>query len=156
MEIVVGVAGDRSDAAVRWAAQESVLTDVPLVLWHTYTVPSMPSVVGALATPQMQLDALASAEGVLARARRVAEALMPVGATITTQVAHGKVVELLPARAHGAHVLVLGSHEDHLRLRRVGATAAACLHGAGCPVLIVPPDDVIAVRVPVAATAAHR
>lgn len=139
MEIVVGVAsGDRSDAAVKWAALEAQRCDLPLVLLHAYSVPAVPSVGGPLRTPQMREEARAMADHVLARARRTAESVLPKPHDVTCEALRGTAGDLLAARAPRAHLLVVGGHEGRLPGHRVGVTVKACLHASGCPVVVVP------------------
>jgi nucleotide-binding universal stress UspA family protein len=142
MHILVGTDGSGHGlAAARWAAREARMLGVPLTIVHVYSVPAVPSVAGPVRSPEQRRYARHRAEGVLDRTRRVADVEL-VGSTIrvSEELAEGPVSRTLIDLSHGAGLLVLGSHSGQFLHHRLGSMVGACLHKAGCPVVVVPVD----------------
>ena len=140
VEIVVGLdAGPASAAALRWAAEQSTLTGVPLRVVHAWQL----SALGAAAVTSGAGDLLqAGREDARARATRlVLDALGGGSATVrwTLEIVEGPPGPILVDRSAGSRVLVIGTRE-HTGLRRavVGSVSHYCLSHAAVPVVAVP------------------
>ncbi|MCW2623187.1 MAG: universal stress protein UspA [Frankiales bacterium] len=146
-KVVVGVDGTaHSDAAVRWAADQVRQFGGTLHLVHAYVVPGVPSVGGALRTPEQRAFSLAHAEKLLHRARKVAGPEEPI--EVTTEAVRGHAVDVLPPLTEGAELLVLGRHSGWSRLHRVGSVVDGCLTRAVCPVVVVPESQGVELPLP--------
>ncbi len=136
-EYVVGIDGSlASAAAARWAADRAVRDKASLVVVCAYQVDALPSVAGPLRTPAMRRLARQDAERLL---QSVLEQL-PAGEAADRVVVEGAADRVLLDRSSGAEMLVLGARprHDHPHARFIGSTAARCLRGADCPVVLVP------------------
>ncbi len=151
-EYVVGVDGSlASVAAARWAADRAVRDKASLVVVHAYQVNALPSVAGPVRTPAMRRVARHHAERLL---RSVLEQL-PAGDAAEQVLGEGAADRVLLERSAGAELLVLGARprHNHPHARFVGSTAARCLRGAECPVVLVPGIHTEAAPSPVAEVA---
>ena len=142
--IAVGLdEGPASAAAMRWAAEHSRSTGLPLRVVHAWQL----SALGAAAVTSGAGDYLqAATEDARARATRwVLDALGGDSAEIrwTLDIVEGPPGPVLVGRSRDAKALVLGTRE-HTGLRRavVGSVSHYCLSHAVPPVVAVPADDV--------------
>ena len=139
--ILVGVDdGAIAKAALRWAADEAVLRNAPLTIVHAWQ-PIVPLEPAGMVTPPANFDLEASA-------RRIATDL--VGEVRSTQgqwpetwsveIKEGPPGPVLVEMAHGAGLLVVGSH-GHRALAEVflGSVSRHVTHHAPCPVVVVRP-----------------
>ena len=140
-EIVVGLDGGRaSAAALRWAAEHSTVTGMPLRVVHVWQL----SALGAAAVSSGAGDLLqAGTEDARARATRfVLDALGGDSASVrwSLDIVEGASAPVLVARSSAARLLVIGTHE-HTGLRRMvaGSVSHYCLSHASVPVVAVPP-----------------
>jgi len=137
--IVAGVDGSAAAAAaLAWAAAEARLRRAELVAVYAWDGAERPR---ALYAPRDGLpgrtEAQAAAAALLSTAVRAVFGHQPPPG-LRTEVAEGRPEQVLPGRAAGAEMLVLGC------TRRVrdspappGPVHRACLHSAPCPVAIV-------------------
>lgn len=144
-EIVVGVdGGPAAAAAVRWAAEQSRLTGLPLCVAHAWQMGAFEAAAAASGSGTTEL---LQAAGVNARAQAtqwVRDALGPQGNKLPWRL---EIVEAAPgpalvAESRGAHLLVIGTQE-HTGLRRavLGSVSHYCLSHAQAPVVAVPIAD---------------
>lgn len=153
-EYIVGIDGSlASMAAARWAADRAVRDKASLVVVHAYQVNGLPSVAGPVRTPAMRRVARQHAERLL---NSVVEQL-PAGEAADRVLVEGAADRVLLERSSGADLLVLGARprHNHPHARFIGTTAARCLRGADCPVVLVPGihTEEAAVTAPVAEAA---
>lgn len=126
--IVAGVDGsDGGHRALRWAAHEAARrggTVQAVTAWRWDDEATLP-----------QEELRRRAEDVLAQ--EIA-ALAP-GLPVAGQVVEGRPADALTAAAHGADLLVLGSH-GHSRVWHtvLGSVAQECISKAACPVVVIP------------------
>ena len=144
--IVVGVDGsDTADHAVAWAARYATLEDRPLVIAHAFGAIGEADAAGlhldggAFAIIYKQLHA--GGEAVVAAAtRKVAESHPSIG--MTTVVEDGDPRQLLLRLAERASLVVMGSRgRGPFRSLVFGSVTAAVAGRAGCPVVVIPPND---------------
>jgi nucleotide-binding universal stress UspA family protein len=140
--IAVGLdEGPASAAALRWAAEHSRSTGLPLRVIHAWQL----SALGAAAVTSGAGDYMqAATEDARARATRwVLDALGGGSAEVrwTLDIVEGPPGPALVGRSRDANVLVLGTRE-HTGLRRavVGSVSHYCLSHAVPPVVAVPAD----------------
>jgi nucleotide-binding universal stress UspA family protein len=132
--VVVGVDGsDTSTRALRWAAVEARLRDVPLRVVHAWqmmfaAVPATEPLIGALEEGGRAVLDAALADPAL-EGLDVKDHLVPMGAT-----------EGVLRYAHDASLVVVGSRGLG-RVGRVllGSTSRQLAHHAPCPIVVVPP-----------------
>lgn len=144
-EIVVGVDdGPAAAAAVRWAADQSRLTGLPLCVVHAWQLGPLES---AALTSGAGVAELLEAAGADARARAtqwVRDALGSQGDRVLwrLEVVQGASGPALVAESRGAHLLVIGTQE-HSGLRRavLGSVSHYCLSHAQAPVVAIPVAD---------------
>ena len=147
-EIVVGIDDSpESAAALRWAAEQSKVSGTPLRLVHTWQLSAAAS--AAVISGAVEYLEAAGADARARATRWVLDTLGGDAAQVrwTLEVHEGGAGPVLVARAHGARMLVVGTHE-HTGLRRVmsGSVSHYALSHADVPVVAVP-----AVRVEVPA-----
>jgi nucleotide-binding universal stress UspA family protein len=140
-EIVVGLDGGVSSAeALRWAAEHSTATGLPLRVVHVWQL----SALGAAAVSAGAGDLLqAGTEDARARATRfVLDALGGDSAKVrwSLEIVEGAPGLILVDRSATARLLVIGTRE-HTGLRRMvaGSVSHYCLSHAAVPVVAVPP-----------------
>jgi nucleotide-binding universal stress UspA family protein len=140
-EIVVGVdEGQAAAAAVRWAAEQSRLTGLPLCVVHAWQLGTFESAAVAAGSGNTEL---LQAAGANARARAtqwVRSALGPQGSRFLWRL---EIIEAAPgpalvAASRSAHLLVIGTRE-HTGLRRAvfGSVSHYCVSHADVPVVAV-------------------
>ena len=140
-EIVVGIdESPASAAALRWAADQSHATGLPLRLVRTWQISAAASV--ALRSGAGDYIEAAAAD---ARARATRWVLDTLGADAarvpwTLEVHEGGAGPVLVAVSHGAPLVVVGTHE-HTGLHRAvsGSVSHYVLSHADGPVVAVPP-----------------
>jgi nucleotide-binding universal stress UspA family protein len=137
----VGVDGSlASVAAARWAADRAVRDGALLTVVHAYLVPAVPSVAGPIRTPSFRRMARQDAERLL---RSVVKQL-PAASDPRQQAEEGAADRVLLQHSARSDLLVLGARprHNHPHARFIGSTAARCLRGAKCPVVLVPGDSI--------------
>lgn len=142
-EIVVGLDDSPAGhAALRWAAEQSQLTGLPLQIVHAW---QMTALATAAVTPEVGDYREAAAADARARATRlVLDTLGGHAAKIrwTLNIVQGAPAPLLVTHSAGARLLVIGTRE-HTGLRRalVGSVSHYCLSHAAPPLVAVPAAD---------------
>jgi nucleotide-binding universal stress UspA family protein len=143
--IVVGVDGSpSSDAAVRWAAREAEMRNVPLSLVHIVEAPpwGMLALGGGAVPPPTETSEWRKTEGeeVISVARKLAENSVKDGSSLQVHVevyfsATGPA--LFDLSTH-TQMIVVGCR-GHGRVERVllGSVSAGLIHHAHCPVAVI-------------------
>jgi len=142
-QIVVGVDGTAaSGAAVRWAILEARLrqASVHLVFARDHDRRSRAPYAGRSGAPRPEQDN--AADTALSAAEQQASQALPPG-RLSSELADGSPAQVLIDRSAGAELLVLGSaypagQPASGASPAMGPVARACLHGAACPVVVVP------------------
>jgi nucleotide-binding universal stress UspA family protein len=139
-EIVVGIDDSpESAAALRWAAEQSKVSGTPLRLVHTWQLSAIAS--AAVITGAAEYVEAAAADARARATRWVLDTLGGDAAQVrwTLEVHEGGAGPVLVTRAHGARMLVVGTHE-HTGLRRAvaGSVSHYALSHADLPVVAVP------------------
>ena len=141
-EIVVCVDGSApSDAAVRWAARESLLRRVPLKLVHIVAAPAVmsPLTPVPVAMEQWQDEQarriVGDAADLVRGIANDADASAPV---VGTEIYSSTTVPTLIDLSKDAEMVVVGSR-GHGALRRglLGSVSTALVHHAHCPVAVI-------------------
>lgn len=146
LDIVVGVDGSESSkAAVRWAAREAVMRQVPLMVMHAYA----PAIIDSH-DPQLQARitkwqrhqgrrVVADALDIVAE---VAKTHMPV---LKTDIISSRAVPALVDASKDAQIIVVGSRGNG-RLDRpvLGSVSTGLCHHSHCPVAVIHGDVVSA------------
>lgn len=142
--IIVGIDGStQSDAAIRWAAAESEMHHVPLML--LYAAPPGVSVWGmgyAMAPLPYDYGKLEEDEGnrILEAGRHIAVAALPPDTTIRvdTDFVFGSPIPTLIDATKDATMIVVGSRGRGAWQRTVlGSVGTALVHHAHCPVTVI-------------------
>jgi nucleotide-binding universal stress UspA family protein len=139
-EIVVGIDDSpESEAALRWAAEQSKTSGTPLRLVHTWQLSAAAS--AAVITGAAEYLEAAGADARARATRWVLDTLGGDAAQVrwTLEVHEGGAGQVLVARAHDARMLVVGTHE-HTGLRRAvsGSVSHYAVAHADVPVVAVP------------------
>jgi nucleotide-binding universal stress UspA family protein len=132
--IVVGVDGSEGgQRALHWAVQEAARRGGTVQAVTAFTFDGIDG--SSLRYRQSQHE---QAEQMLG-AQVVAALAADPRVAVTTRVVFGTARDVLLDTAHGADLLVLGSH-GHGRLAHavLGSVAEACIRGGVCPVVVVP------------------
>lgn len=142
--VMVGVDGSpSSDAALRWAAREAVMRNVPLVLVHVATLVAPPPTLAWPVAPMP--DELITAQKKQAR-KILAEAIEMVSADaedgrrpdIKSELHFGGPVPTLVDLSKEAGLVVVGCRgTSRLRSALLGSVSSGLIHHAHCPVAIV-------------------
>lgn len=141
-EIVVGVDGSApSDAAVRWAANESVLRVLPLRLVHVVTAPAIahPLEPVPVAMEDWQNErGRAIVRDAADLARQVAEDAGGHADFVGAEIYYSTTIPTLIDLSKDAGLLVVGSR-GHGAFRRglLGSVSTALIHHSHCPVAII-------------------
>jgi nucleotide-binding universal stress UspA family protein len=153
--IVVGVDGsDTSVVALRAALAEAVRQSADLEVVRTFSL--------AAAWSEVYVDLTPATEELRAEVQRqtddrVRAAVEEIGASrlqVRTAVVEGEAVDELVERSSGAALLVVGSRgHGSIRGLLLGSVALHCAMHAGCPVLVVHPEDAPVARPAEPATA---
>jgi nucleotide-binding universal stress UspA family protein len=140
--IVVGVDGTAASlTAVRWAAQEAALRQASVQLVFVEDGYAHAAYSGSPEASHADGDD-AGGRALLAAAELEAGRALPPG-RVSSERAAGSPAKVLIARSAGAELLVLGSAYQAARSATdtwppMGPVARACLHGAACPVVVLP------------------
>ena len=139
-EIVVGIdESPASTTALRWAAEHSRVTGLPLRLVHTWQMSATAS--AAVASGASAYVEAAAADARARATRWVLDTLGGDAAEVhwTLHVHEGGAGPLLVSLGHGARLIVVGTHE-HTGLRRAvsGSVSHYVLSHADVPVVAVP------------------
>jgi nucleotide-binding universal stress UspA family protein len=142
--MLVAVDGSpESDAAVRWAAHEAEMRDVPITLMHVVMPVVVSWPVRSLQADfnQWQED---NAQLVIGQAQKMLESSVGESklSAVRTEMVHGNVVAGLVAASREAQMVVVGSRGmgpvGHAVL---GSVSSGVVHHARCPVAIVHTDE---------------
>src|SRR6478735_2688621 len=142
--ILVAVDGSpESDAAVRWAAEEAILRDLPVTLVHVVVpiVTSWP--VRSLQSEfnEWQED---NARQVIEQSRKVLQSSLGESelSEVRAEVLHGYGVPALVDASEDAWMIVVGSRGMGTLGRAVlGSVSSGVVHHARCPVAILHADE---------------
>lgn len=142
--IVVGVDGSApSDAALRWAAQEAAMRNVPLMLLHVRTPGVSAWGLGySMAPLPLDYGELEQEDGqrVLEEARAVVEAALPTGAhvEVRSELVFASPVPTLVDATKDAQLMVVGSQGKGAWERGLfGSVSTGLVHHAHCPVAVI-------------------
>jgi len=135
--VVVGVDGsEESVAALRWAVEAARLRVVPLRVVHTWQYPQWLLGPGASTLPGPVDEMDAAAHGLI---HRVLAGVDTHGVTIETAIVQGDIVSVLLDEAERAALVVLGRRGiGGVRRLLLGSVSSGVVHGAKCPVVILP------------------
>lgn len=142
--ILVAVDGSpESDAAVRWAAYEAEMRDVPVTLMHVVMPVVVSWPVGSFETEfsQWQED---NAQLVIGQAQKMLESSLGESkrSAVRTEVVHDYVVPGIVAASSEAQMIVVGSRGMGPVGRAVlGSVSSGVVHHAHCPVAVVHADE---------------
>lgn len=135
--IVVGVDGsDGGRRALEWAVREAATRGGTVQAVSSWRWDGIETDFVAVPTPAQQRDRTAATlDQEIEEVRRSTGTSVPVAA----EVVEGRAADALSAAAHGADLLVLGSH-GHNRLRHtvLGSVSEECVRKATCPVVVIP------------------
>jgi nucleotide-binding universal stress UspA family protein len=139
--IVVAVDGSaHSNAAVKWAARESVLRKAPVKLVHAIT-PGLGTWETSGPNPDMDQWHRDNAKVILADAEAIFKAAHDDSAAIdleTALVESSAVPAVIEASA-GAQLIVVGSRGlGHVGRLLLGSVSSSLIHHAHCPVAVIP------------------
>lgn len=144
--VLVGVDGSReSDAAVRWAANEAVLRDLPVTLMHVIAPIVVSWPVRYLESSYVSWQE-ENATHVIEQAQKtllasVGDSALP---TVHVQVRHdGIVTEMAAASAQAAMVVIGSRGMGPVGGAVLGSVSRSLLHHAHCPVTIVKADAAV-------------
>jgi nucleotide-binding universal stress UspA family protein len=142
--IVVGVDGSApSDAAIRWAAREAAMRNLPLMLLHVF-LPGLP-VWGygysmAPLPPDYGDTQQAEGNGVLESARRVVDEALAAGehVDVRSELVTATPVPTLIDATKDARMIVVGCRgRGAWRRGLLGSISTALVHHAHCPVAVI-------------------
>jgi nucleotide-binding universal stress UspA family protein len=141
-EIVVAVDGSGpSDAAVRWAARESLLRSVPLKLLHIVGAPAVTRSLMPvpMATGKWQeAHAREIVDGAADLMQRTAKDAGARADIAGAEISHSPAIPTLIELSEHAMMIVVGSR-GHGALRRglLGSVSTGLVYGARCPVAVI-------------------
>ena len=140
-EIVVGVdGGPAAAAAVRWAAEQSRLTGLPLCVVHAWQMSAFEAAAMSSGSGAGELLQAADANARARATKWVRDALGAPGNKLLwrLEIVEAGAGPALVAESRGAHLLVVGTQE-HTGLRRavLGSVSHYCLSHAEAPVVAV-------------------
>lgn len=139
--LIVGV--DRSAAsqtALRWAAAEAMLHNVPLTIVHTVPPETFSAVEFVFAAPSAHLqqredEAHRVVGDALAAIRDIADG---GGLDVSTEIHHAQAVPTLVELSRTARMVVVGSHGQGAFGRTLlGSVSTGLVHHAQCPVAVI-------------------
>jgi nucleotide-binding universal stress UspA family protein len=142
--VLVAVDGSpESDAAVRWAAKQAVLRDLPVTLMHVIApiVVTWPVRYLESSYEQWQVE---NGRHVIEQAQKTISATIGDSALpdVRTQVRNGGIVTELAAASAGAAIVVVGSRGmGPIGGAVLGSVSRALLHHAHCPITVVKADS---------------
>ena len=136
--IVVGYDGSPSSAAAVEHAARQAAGGGRVVVVHAYEVP--PDYMGAPYYEDMLAEATRRSEDAMRTLESGTPALAEVDHETEVLAGDPGAAILNVASTHGADMIVLGSHgRGRMAAMLLGSVAQRVLHGAACPVLIIPP-----------------
>lgn len=142
--IIVAVDGSpHSNAAVTWAARESVFRKAPIKLVHAVT-PVLDTWGTSGPNPDMDQWYRDNAKAILADAEAIFRAAHADSADIDLETAHveSSAVQALIEASKGAQLIVVGSRGlGHLGRFLLGSVSSSLIHHAHCPVAVIPRDE---------------
>lgn len=142
--IVVAVDGSpHSDAAVNWAADESVLRNAPVKLVHA-VAPMLEPIGRPGPMPEMHRWYHDNARTILADSEAMFRARLDDsrGIDIETALVESSVVPAMIKASEGAQLIVVGSRGlGHLGRLLLGSVSTSLIHHAHCPVAVIPHPD---------------
>jgi nucleotide-binding universal stress UspA family protein len=146
--IVVGIDGSNSsEQALHWATDQAVAEHVALTLVHAFVV-SAPTYVGpGMLTYAQERDALRdSGRAMLEAAHKEVHDRAP-GVVVHEVLRYGAAAEQLVKMSDTAGMVVVGSHgRGPIRSKVLGSASVHLTRHARCPVVVVRPGKVGAVR----------
>lgn len=137
-DVIVAVDGSvASRAALSWAVRDAQSTGRRVCAVRVFD----PAFLYAPPVPVYEAIADARAAERAALRETVTETVgEPAGVRLETELLEGDPATELVRRVEGAGMLVMGSHgRTRAGTVLLGSVGAACVRGAGCPVLIIPP-----------------
>jgi len=138
--VVVGVDGSpSSDLAVRWAAREATMRNVPLTIVHVSTPPVLWPAAPILVELHQRREE-AEAGKIITEAIKVAEDSVRDGnrPEIDTELVWAAPVPSLIDLSKEAHMMVVGCRgQDALQRTLLGSVSAGLIHHAHCPVAVI-------------------
>ena len=135
-EIIVGVDGSsRGEDAVAFAQKLARMTGARLVLASAYPYESLP---GGAAGSEQRDSLRDDAESLLLQMRDQLESPDDVPVHAIADRAPARALQSLAQDAGAAMLVVGSSHRGHVGRILLGSTAERLLHGAPCPVAVVP------------------
>jgi nucleotide-binding universal stress UspA family protein len=141
--ILVGVDGSvQSDAAVKFAARESAIRDVPLTVMHV--IEPVPDWASSVEQSRIANAWEADARDVIEQARKTALTCVtpPAPLDLRTEVVYSPVIPMLVVASTDAQMMVLGSRGMTPLGRFVlGSVSSSAIHHAQCPVAVVHDDE---------------
>jgi nucleotide-binding universal stress UspA family protein len=142
--IVVAVDGSsHSDAAVKWAADESVLRNAPVKLVHA-VAPMLEPMGRPGPMPEMHRWYHDNAKTVLFESEALFRARRDDSRNIDVETAlvESSVVPAVIKASEGAQLIVVGSRGlGHLSRLMLGSVSTSLIHHAHCPVAVIPHPD---------------
>jgi nucleotide-binding universal stress UspA family protein len=142
--IVVAVDGSsHSDAAVKWAADESVLRNAPVKLVHA-VAPMLEPMGRPGPMPEMHRWYHDNARTVLFESEALFRARRDDSRNIDVEAAlvESSVVSAVIKASEGAQLIVVGSRGlGHLSRLLLGSVSTILIHHAHCPVAVIPHPD---------------
>lgn len=140
--IVVGVDGSPgSQAAVRWAARDAELRNVPLTLAHVLPAAAGTRLASSVASGRTH-SRIDAGQQLLDEALKIAEESCERGLSqIYREMASGTTVSTLAKLSEDAHLVVAGCRgAGSLRGRHLGSVSSGLIHDARCPVAVIHDD----------------
>jgi nucleotide-binding universal stress UspA family protein len=137
-KVVVGVDGsEHSLLALRWAAQQAAMMNVPLAVITAWTFPEEPAPLGVEIHVPLQDDLLSEAQSKL---NQIIADVVPKAELdhVTAKVVPGHPSKVLIGEADENDLLVVGSRGRSAFEELVfGSTSDCCARQARCPVVVV-------------------
>jgi nucleotide-binding universal stress UspA family protein len=148
MSIVVGVSPTTgSPSALRWAAAEARLRNLPLRAVMAWRAPRPPAASGMRPPATTALASDDYGRDADERLRGFVQAALGSDADVECLVVHGSEVNALLSSARGAHLLVIGEPQPgRLASMMSSLTAPQVVLKAECPVVVMP--SAVAVSAP--------
>lgn len=138
--ILIGTSlSQMTDGVVQTAVKVARATGAVPWLIHVFTVPVLPTEMGAIGDSWVEEQVCELRQLALAQAARTGLDELPGFSGDRVRVVLGSPAREIPrfARAIGAGLVVVGAQDDPSRFRKAGSTADRVVRGAGCPVLVV-------------------
>lgn len=140
--IVVGIDGSAtSELAVKWAARDAAMHNVPLTLIHVLPSPAV------MAWPDLPLPPAfldwpeAEGRNIIRDAAKLAEDAAGAPIQIDSDMVIGPAIAALTDLSKEARMIVVGCRGRGLLARLLGSVSSGLTHHAHCPVAIIHDDD---------------